>query len=83
MIKTQNSRERGQLAIVVLLFGALAIVVLGGFIIWVDSQLRTAQRANDQALALRIAEAGIEYYRWHLAHNLNDFQDGKIGRAHV
>lgn len=60
----------------VLLFGALAIVMLGGFIIWVDSELRSARRANDQALALRIAEAGIEYYRWHLAHSPGDFQDG-------
>lgn len=76
MNKFSIKDQKGQLAVAVLLFGALAIVILGGFIIWVDSQLRNAQRAEDQALALRIAEAGIDYYRWHLAHNPNDFQDG-------
>lgn len=77
--KIQNSKllnEKGQLSILVLLFGAIGVAVLGGFIIWIDSQLRIAKRANDQALALRVAEAGIEYYRWHLAHSPNDFQDG-------
>jgi hypothetical protein len=69
-------KEKGQLTMAVLLFGSLAIIILGGLIIWVDSELRTARRANDQALALRIAEAGIEYYRWHLAHSPIDFQDG-------
>jgi len=68
--------ERGQLTLMILLFGALAIVVLGGFIIWADAQLRIARRSNDQALALRIAEAGVEYYRWHLVHDPTDFQDG-------
>ncbi len=74
--KIQNSGESGQLSLVVLIFGTLAITIMGGFIIWADSQLRLAQRSGDQALALRIAEAGVDYYRWHLAHNPNDFQDG-------
>lgn len=75
-IKNLKSAERGQLTIVVLLFGALGIIILGGLIIWVDSELRSAHRATDQDSALRIAEAGIDYYRWHLAHNPNDFKDG-------
>ena len=75
-MKIQNHYERGQLALVVLLFGSLAIVIMGGFIIWADSQLRVAKRSNDQSLAFKIAEAGVEYYRWHLAHDPNDFKDG-------
>jgi hypothetical protein len=72
----QSTDQQGQLSLIVLLFGALAIIIMGGFIIWADSQLRLAQRSGDQALALRIAEAGVDYYRWHLAHDPNDFQDG-------
>ncbi len=68
--------QRGQLSLLVLLFGAVAITIMGGFVIWADSQLRIAQRSGDQTLALRIAESGLEYYRWHLAHNPFDFQDG-------
>ena len=71
-----KDKERGQLSLIVLIFGALAIAIMAGFIIWADSHLRIAHRSSDQALALKISEAGIEYYRWHLAHNPNDFQDG-------
>src|SRR3989338_5397174 len=78
-IKNQKSKleyQRGQLSLAVLLFSALAIIIIGGFIIWADSQLRFAARSNDQSLAFKIAEAGVEYYRWHLAHDPLDFQDG-------
>lgn len=71
-----NKYEKGQLALAVLLVSALATVIMAGLVIWADSQLRIAVRSADQAMALRVAEAGIEYYRWHLAHNPNDFQDG-------
>jgi len=75
-IKNLKFDQRGQLSLIVLIFGTLAIIIMGGFIIWADSQLRLAQRSGDQAMALRIAEAGVDYYRWHLAHDPNDFQDG-------
>jgi Tfp pilus assembly protein PilX len=31
---------------------------------------------ENQAKALNVAEAGINYYMWHLSHNSNDFKDG-------
>jgi len=68
--------QKGQLALMVLLFSSIAIVILGGLVIWVDAQLKNSHRSNDGALALMIAEAGAEYYRWHLAHDPADFQDG-------
>jgi hypothetical protein len=68
--------QRGQLTLMVLLFGAIGIIIMGGLVIWADSQLRIAQRSGDQLMALRVAEAGIDYYRWHLSHNPTDFQDG-------
>src|SRR3989338_5378442 len=83
-IKNQKSKleyQRGQLSLAVLLFSALAIIIMGGFIIWADSQLRFAARSNDQSLAFKIAEAGVEYYRWHLAHDPNDYQDGEAGQG--
>lgn len=71
-----KNNQSGQLALFVLLLGAVAIVILSGFVIWADSQLKTAKRSGDQSIAFRIAEAGIDYYRWHLAHSPADFQDG-------
>ena len=67
---------RGQLSIQVLLYGALTIITLAGFLIWTDSVITTVYREADRAQALAIAEAGVEYYRWHLAHAPQDFQDG-------
>lgn len=32
-----------------------------------------------QAEALQVAEAGVNYYLWHLAHNPTDYQDGNTG----
>ena len=32
-----------------------------------------------QAEALQVAESGVNYYLWHLAHNPSDYQDGNTG----
>lgn len=37
---------------------------------------RTSQTIYNRDLSFHIAEAGINYYRWHLAHNPDDFTDG-------
>ena len=71
-----SKNQRGQLSLVVLIFSSLAIVIFSGLILWVDNVQRAVYRSSDQKLALTIAEAGIEYYRWHLAHAPGDFQDG-------
>lgn len=68
--------QRGNLPLIVLLFSAISIVILTGFVLWADTSLKAVFRNSDQAQAFAIAEAGIEYYRWHLAHDKQDFQDG-------
>ena len=68
--------ERGQLSLVVLVFSSLAVIIFSGLILWVDNVQRSGYRSTDKKLALMIAEAGVEYYRWHLAHAPNDFQAG-------
>ena len=71
-----GQRRRGQLSIQVLLYGAIVIIALAGFLVWTDSVITSVYREADRAQALAIAESGIEYYRWHLAHGPQDFQDG-------
>src|SRR3989338_6290393 len=71
-----SKKESGQLTLAVLLFSFVAIIILSGLIIWVDVNLKSAYRSIHRDSAFRIAEAGIEYYRWHLAHAPLDFQDG-------
>lgn len=79
-IKTlRKERQQGQLPLIVLLFSTIAMIILSGFILWADANLKTVYRNTDQATAFSIAEAGIEYYRWHLAHASQDYQDGTGG----
>src|SRR3990167_415032 len=71
-----RARKRGVLTIQVLIFGSVSVILLTGFVLWMDINLRAARRDYDEIRAFAIAEAGIEYYRWHLAHAPNDFEDG-------
>lgn len=49
------------------------VVALAGFL---GTVLTSSARQTARENALQIAEAGAEYYRWHLAHAQTDYQDG-------
>jgi hypothetical protein len=67
---------RGYLMLTAIVFGAIFLTVLGALTSFVLTENR-ARNANDtQSRALAIAEAGLEYYRWHLAHFPTDMQNG-------
>ncbi len=68
--------EKGALAIQVLIFSGITIILLSGFVVLMDIHLKLLRRDADNFAAFAIAEAGIEYYRWHLAHAPNDYRDG-------
>lgn len=75
-ILSEKSGQRGQLSLQVLIISAVAIIILSGLVLWADTAVRSAYRQADRSVAFAIAEAGIEYYRWHLAHAAQDFKDG-------
>lgn len=70
---------KGQLSLQILIYGSIAIILMTGFLVWAEANINAALRYSNKALALAVAEAGIEYYRWHLAHAPSDFQDGAAG----
>ena len=74
--KLEIGNSDGALTIQVLLVGFIAIILAAGFVMWTDAYVRGVTRSRDNSQAFTIAEAGIEYYRWHLAHDHDDFQDG-------
>lgn len=59
-----------------IVFGAVFLTVLGALTSFVltENKLQTSNTNKNRGLA--IAEAGIEYYKWHLAHFPNDLQNG-------
>jgi hypothetical protein len=67
----------GQLSVTLLFFAALAVTLISGFVFLAASFLQLSVRSFNRAQAFEVAEAGIEYYRWHLAHDADDYWDGQ------
>lgn len=59
-----------------LVFGTVFVTVLGALTGFVLVENKAQSTATSAARASAIAEAGIEYYRWFLAHNPNDLMNG-------
>ena len=59
-----------------IVFGSIFLAVLFALssYVLVENRLQTSETSKTKAFA--IAEAGIEYYKWHLAHFPNDLQNG-------
>jgi len=76
MIIGNRSLSRGQVYTFILTISAVIVIVMAGFFTRSLLLLNISLRDFHKTLALQISEAGIEYYRWHLAHAPTDYQDG-------
>lgn len=76
MTYPQQHGRAGQIAIQVLIFSTVSIIVMTGFILWAETNIKLVFNDSDAQTSFLIAEAGVEYYRWHLAHDQDDYQDG-------
>lgn len=68
--------QSGSLLIQALVFGTIAVGMVGALVSWAGTNLKGSRIGVYREQALQIAEAGIDYYRWHLAHAPTDYQDG-------
>jgi hypothetical protein len=59
-----------------LIFGSIFVTVLGALASFSITQNRVQYAASGKAKALGLAEAGLEYYRWRLAHYPTDLRNG-------
>jgi hypothetical protein len=78
--KVRNDNLFGSITPAILIITGAFMIVIYGLILVLTTQLDFSHRQVGSEMALNIAEAGINYYRWHLAHSPNDFQDG-TGKA--
>ena len=82
-----SRHTKGNILLVVMIFGTISLtVIVVGLTGYAVSENSASNRKHQSEMALQIADAGINYYRWHLAHDKTDYYDGngtKIGRAHV
>lgn len=86
-----NQSQAGQLLVLVLVMGAVFMIIITSFIGSVITQSRVVDFRHEQQRATEIAEAGLNYYKWYLAHYpgdtsgdgtttvYNDPEEGAIG----
>lgn len=69
----------GHVLILVLVFSSVASYILIGLANLIVLNIKAGQQTIKREQAFQIAESGVEYYRWHLAHAPQDYQDGTGG----
>ena len=65
-----KKKEKGAILILVLVYGTLFLIILGGLLGFVFVQYRQISQKMAWHESLDIAEAGIDYYRWCLNHGI-------------
>jgi len=68
--------SRGDILLSVLVFSAIAVTIIIGLVNWGAIMLKEIRNVTQREQAFQIAEAGVDYYQWHLATAPNDYLDG-------
>ncbi len=68
--------NKGTITPALLIITSAFIIVIYGLIMVLTTQIEFSHRQIGSEMSLHIAEAGVNYYRWHLSHTPTDFQDG-------
>src|SRR3989344_1166653 len=69
-------KKEGMIIVQTMVFGAVTVMIIGALSSWAATSVKAGRIAFNREQAFQSAEAGIDYYRWHLAHAPTDFQDG-------
>jgi hypothetical protein len=72
----KNTQESGIIMSGILVFAFFSVLIVVGFVTWLSALIQVNRNLVSNEQAFHIAESGIEYYRWHLAHEKDDFYDG-------
>jgi len=75
-IKKKKNKQSGYiiiyLIVIIFIFSTMMVPIINLLI----SRMRVITSTINREEALQIADAGINYYQWHLAHFPTDYQDG-------
>lgn len=72
----EKATKRGYLLVLILVYGAIFLLVFSAFIGYIVTQSRLSANKLIKEQALEVAEAGLNYYRWFLAHNPGNATNG-------
>ncbi len=67
---------RGFFTLLILVYSAVFITLISALAGYIFVEKKVEFQKENREKALQLAEAGLEYYRWHLAHWPDDLQDG-------
>ncbi len=73
---TQPKKNSGVIIVQIMVFSAVAIIIIGALAAWAATTIKAGRITYNREQAFQSAEAGIDYYRWHLAHASQDYKDG-------
>lgn len=68
--------QGGYLLVIILVFGSVFLVMATAFVGYIVTQTQITDMRIQRAKALNIAEAGVDYYKWYLAHYPTDMTNG-------
>lgn len=71
-----SRRDKGSVTMLVLVFGAVFLMLLSGLLGFIALQHRQSVQKVSWNESLAIAEAGVQYSRWRLAHSPEDYDFG-------
>jgi hypothetical protein len=69
-------QKKGYLLVLILIFGAIFFTMAVAFMGFIVTQHKAQVFNYNKERALDIAEAGLNYYKWYLAHNPDDVTNG-------
>ncbi len=75
-INKKQQASKGFFLLGILIFASISALMLAAVVQGAIINVKLANNAVDREQAFHIAESGVEYYRWHLAHYATDYNDG-------
>lgn len=74
--KHKTNNQAGLITPLILIMASIFIIFGVSLINWAMVGHKDTLRKVRKVQSLEIAEAGVNYYKWHLAHNSEDYEDG-------
>lgn len=74
--KARNNGQSGLITPLILIMASIFIIFGVSLMNWAMTGHKDTVRKVRKVQSLEVAEAGLSYYKWHLAHNSEDYKDG-------
>ncbi|MCK4918969.1 MAG: hypothetical protein KAS01_01135 [Candidatus Pacebacteria bacterium] len=68
--------QSGMIIPLILVMTSILLILAVSLMTWTLSSRKDVKRKIQKVQSLQVAEAGVNYYKWHLSHNSSDFMDG-------